>query len=447
MSTSSRNQAPIAFDDVFSVTESINLSGAPDPFFIRVPFEINDVDLDGTLDLDGVQITQMPTLGNVLSSETLGLGNIAPGLIYFPFRGNEGKVDSFKYRVPDNDGALSNEATVTIYNQFGIPFRSGDGNNSLFKFDNSGFSLDPRLPTSLKLTVQGGDAGFANGLGFVDAAGNETILFEGGTPIAPGTTVELPFAFNDLQSLNPAGNLTFFGLQNGDPDARLPFAQQAQAELLNETTLRYGLEDLFPNPADNPGGLVTDADFNDLIIDIAFTPTVGLSRGEVNFASAHSVQLVLTSDPADSAYANGLGFTAFELVDVMLALPFRSEVVFDSDEGLAPGTTFDLGVFEANQWLMLYGIQNGEGIFPDGTVSPDRQLGGPDQLVGELVSPTQADFAIEDLFADPADNPFGFERDGDFDDLTFSLIFTPVDPTTATGDAVTSLIDDSSAVI
>ncbi|MFQ5399231.1 MAG: tandem-95 repeat protein [Anaerolineae bacterium] len=86
------NDAPIAVDDVAS-TNTFDLLA-------------NDTDIDGTLVPSSLTILTQPADGTLVNNGD-GTVTYTPGL---NFTGN----DSFTYQVSDNDGAVSNIATVTI---------------------------------------------------------------------------------------------------------------------------------------------------------------------------------------------------------------------------------------------------------------------------------------------------------------------------------------------
>ncbi|MBC7128185.1 MAG: tandem-95 repeat protein [Thermoplasmatales archaeon] len=91
------NDAPFAVDDTASTSEDT-------PVLINLTS--NDYDIDGSIDLTSISITQNPSHGslNVYSNGTIK---------YTPDEDYYGS-DSFKYKVKDNDGAESNEAWVNI---------------------------------------------------------------------------------------------------------------------------------------------------------------------------------------------------------------------------------------------------------------------------------------------------------------------------------------------
>jgi len=91
------NSAPTAGDDTYVV--------APDVTTL-LPVLLDDSDIDGTLDPTSVSITAAPTSGSAVAEAD---GRIS----YTPMAGFLGD-DSFSYRVADDDGALSNVATVEI---------------------------------------------------------------------------------------------------------------------------------------------------------------------------------------------------------------------------------------------------------------------------------------------------------------------------------------------
>jgi len=91
------NQPPIAVDDSATTNEDT-------PVIINI-IE-NDIDTDGTIDPATVAIITNPAHGNVVIN---GDGTVT----YTPASGFNG-TDTFTYTVQDDDGATSNEATVTV---------------------------------------------------------------------------------------------------------------------------------------------------------------------------------------------------------------------------------------------------------------------------------------------------------------------------------------------
>lgn len=93
------NDAPVAADDtVIALQEdtphNINVLG-------------NDSDVDGTVNVASVEILSAPSHGATSVNATTGMVTYTPGENYFG-------SDSFSYRVMDDLGELSNEATVTL---------------------------------------------------------------------------------------------------------------------------------------------------------------------------------------------------------------------------------------------------------------------------------------------------------------------------------------------
>ncbi|MBZ0326128.1 MAG: T9SS type A sorting domain-containing protein [Altibacter sp.] len=91
------NEAPIASDDNLVVIEGD--SGTVDVVF-------NDVDIDGTLDLSSIIITQPPLYGT--------LNNNGNGTLTYIHDGSEIPEDYFRYTINDNEGTTSNVAVVSI---------------------------------------------------------------------------------------------------------------------------------------------------------------------------------------------------------------------------------------------------------------------------------------------------------------------------------------------
>ena len=90
------NDAPVAIDD----SVSILLSSPTILSVIR-----NDVDVDGTIDPSTISIVSSPARGELAVDTTSG------NITYTP---NASGGDSFSYTVEDNEGLVSNVATVTI---------------------------------------------------------------------------------------------------------------------------------------------------------------------------------------------------------------------------------------------------------------------------------------------------------------------------------------------
>ena len=90
------NKAPIAVDD--SVITKKNLE-------LIIDVLSNDKDSDGTLDNTTVQIISAPTAGTA---------TVVNGKINYRPKSNYSGKDNFTYRVKDNGGLLSNEATVSV---------------------------------------------------------------------------------------------------------------------------------------------------------------------------------------------------------------------------------------------------------------------------------------------------------------------------------------------
>ncbi len=92
------NEPPVAGDDNANTNENTS---------IGINVVANDSDSDGTIDPASVAITLPPTLGE------LGVHPSTGAVTYTPYPGACG-VDSFRYTVEDDDGAVSNQATVTV---------------------------------------------------------------------------------------------------------------------------------------------------------------------------------------------------------------------------------------------------------------------------------------------------------------------------------------------
>ncbi|MCG7536083.1 Ig-like domain-containing protein [Pseudoalteromonas sp. OOF1S-7] len=93
------NNAPVATDDSAVTQQDMS---------VTIDVLANDSDSDGSLNYNSLTVITAPTNGNV-ALDTVELS----GFIYTPQSGFSGS-DSFTYQVQDNEGGLSNTATVTI---------------------------------------------------------------------------------------------------------------------------------------------------------------------------------------------------------------------------------------------------------------------------------------------------------------------------------------------
>jgi hypothetical protein len=91
------NDAPVATNDAFTVNEgsttTLNLAA-------------NDSDVDGSVDLTSIVITDAPANGSITVN--------ADGSVDYTHDGSETLADSFTYTILDNSGAVSNTATVNL---------------------------------------------------------------------------------------------------------------------------------------------------------------------------------------------------------------------------------------------------------------------------------------------------------------------------------------------
>lgn len=92
------NNPPTAVNDSATTPEDVP---------IAITVLANDTDTDGTIDPTTVVIVTPPTKGSVTVNPTTGVVTFSPSA-------NLNGADSFTYQVRDNDGALSNVATVSL---------------------------------------------------------------------------------------------------------------------------------------------------------------------------------------------------------------------------------------------------------------------------------------------------------------------------------------------
>jgi len=71
-----------------------------------IPILANDIDPDGTLNPGSVVISNVTNQTRVL--------NVGDGTVRLTLLSNSGRTRTFQYTVKDNQGAVSNLATVTV---------------------------------------------------------------------------------------------------------------------------------------------------------------------------------------------------------------------------------------------------------------------------------------------------------------------------------------------
>ncbi|MFC7229663.1 Ig-like domain-containing protein [Salinirubellus salinus] len=98
MDVTSSNTAPTANDDSASVPQGES---------VAVDVLANDSDTEGTVDASTVAVVSGPSNGTLTVNETTGA-------VTYTHDGSTAATDSFTYTVDDDDGATSDEATVSI---------------------------------------------------------------------------------------------------------------------------------------------------------------------------------------------------------------------------------------------------------------------------------------------------------------------------------------------
>ena len=121
-------------------------------------------------------------------------------------------------------------------------------------------------------------------------------------------------------------------------------------------------------------------------------------------------EVVVTSGATESAYRNALGYSMLDANGV----PGPDTLVFAADDAVAPGTRFDLGAFPTGSLLEFFILQDG-----------GARLAGGEHVRMKAATAAWGGLAVafEDLLADAALNPGGLARDGDFNDVAFTLSF------------------------
>ena len=95
----SPNDPPVAND--VAVDAKFNMTSYIDILY-------NDTDVDGVINASSVNIVSLPSNGTITSIDPM------TGIVEYMHGGNANPTDIFTYTVEDNDGAVSNEATVTL---------------------------------------------------------------------------------------------------------------------------------------------------------------------------------------------------------------------------------------------------------------------------------------------------------------------------------------------
>ncbi|BDT12767.1 hypothetical protein N39L_24900 [Limnospira platensis NIES-39] len=177
--TIQENQPPTANDD-----NAIVMMGNA----VTINVLSNDSDPDGVLIPDTVTVVDSPNYGNITVNPN--------GTITYSHDGSSTSTDSFTYTVEDNDGAISNPATVSLtVSELDLAFQSDDFNTN---------SLDPRW-------------------NFISPSNNSSYLLTGtGTPDAyvelsvPGAT--------DMWNRNRSASRLMQPAQNQDFELEIKFA-------------------------------------------------------------------------------------------------------------------------------------------------------------------------------------------------------------------------------
>ena len=93
------NDSPVAADDPLEVTDEETA--------VEIAVLGNDTDTDGTVDVTTVTVTAQPANGTLTVDAVTGVVTYTPNADF-------AAADTFDYTIADNDGAVSNTATVTV---------------------------------------------------------------------------------------------------------------------------------------------------------------------------------------------------------------------------------------------------------------------------------------------------------------------------------------------
>ena len=245
LTISSGNASPIGVDDSDSTTEEVA---------VVVIVASNDTDSDGTLDLTSVTVTQDPLNG------ATAVDPISGAITYTPEADFEGD-DTFSYTIDDDDGASSNETTVTI-TVTGVndpPSMTGDYTATVVKGQSYALSTSDLFYSD----IDDGDAGVTFTVsgptnGSVQVSGVGALAFTGADIVAGA----VQFVHDDSDTATAQFTVS---LDDGNEDSSAPGSQIFSISVVsaNAAYLEVGA---FYDLSDEPLELVTPSSPNVLVL-------------------------------------------------------------------------------------------------------------------------------------------------------------------------------------
>jgi len=262
-------------------------------------------------------------------------------------------------------------------------------------------TVSTNVARSFTLTTGLSDSAFNNSLGFrvIEADGDvgQSVMLYSQNGVAVGQRF-------DLGALAAGDSIEFFILQNGGQ--LLTGDAQARSAAGSDGTTTIAFEDLTAISANNPGGLGTDNDFNDLTFSV--TPGASLAGRTVAVIPAGDT-MVLEVGADDSHFNNSLGYRV-----VNADGSTGPDVLLFASDRTGSGQTYEIPGAERGVAIEFFILQDG-----------GRLLTGDEHARTSLNADGTTRFGFEDLVADETLNPYGWGTDNDFNDLVFDVSFRP----------------------
>jgi hypothetical protein len=363
------NQAPVARDDFATVATGGS---------VAIPVLANDNDSDGTLDAATLVVVQAPAQGTLQAT--------AGGFTY-SHGGGAAASDLFSYAVRDDDGALSNPATVRVRRDVAALPADADGDGVANAADNDDdndgrpdtsdpFALDPAdgLSTPLPRRLDFVPAAAGNGLfgiGFTGLMSNGTsdyaALYDPARVFLAGTAPRLTLAnIGDGSAAGAANSLTQgyqFGVNVDAGDAVFVVRGELHAPFFDGTPQAgqaQGIQ-IGRGTQDHYVALLLDAGTMQLKLhrEDAGQATV-LPINVAGLAAADRIELMLMVDPATASVRPMVAIDGGAPVAVGELSPLPAAWFSASDaQGLAIGliaTSAGAGPAFAAHWQALEAV-------------------------------------------------------------------------------------------
>ena len=365
------NDPPVANDD----SESVNKGQT-----VNIDLATNDTDIDGTVNQATIVITSDPSNGTVTVN--------ADGTVDYQHDNSLTSGDSFKYTILDNDGLISNEATVTVT----VSNQAPEIDMSLSGMDVDEGHLvigndyvDPQ--TSDPQTTDAGSIGFKTGdQPFTLNIGSATFTSLAAITAANGTTIDTEH-----------GTLTFGGL-TGPVDGTYTLAysyQLDEAEDHSTSDADPGQDRILVTLVDSDGDNVGDQYITVGIVD---DKPVGFDPDSAFVVDGSGVASDIPLNFSNSVGADDLGSVVFSPIagdntakDVngnILKIEGKPLFFYTSDDGLeltvATASPYDGSFVEESDLVALtfeingdsYTLTSNNGVISNGTDLSNADLSG-----------------------------------------------------------------------